>query len=537
MADLKKLVLLCTLTMLALTGASFAQQSLGAATAADQVQNDTSPALSDLVSAVGAPDTFSGDMNGDGPSNPYPVTLGANRAPGVPQGIQTQNLPLAQATQTGNFPGLAIFAGGAGGFIPPDTVGAVGNGQFVQAVNSAFGVFDKNTGALLAPAAPTRTLWSGFGGDCETHNNGDAIVQFDKLASRWVISQFAINNGGPFYECVAVSTTPNALGTYNRYAFPYGTDFPDYPKVGAWPNAYYATYNTFNAAGNAYLGAKICALNRSAMLAGAPANMLCFGNLPQYYSILPVDFDGTVPPAAGADGLLLEQDSTINPSTILHFFNIHPDFVTPANTTGFVRNITVPIFDQPCPNASRGACVPQPATATVLESLQFHLMHRAAWRIAGGRESLMASATTAVGNHAGIRWYELQNPSTLSPVVFQASTYSPDAKWRWMPSIAMDKMGNIAVAYSVSDGVSTRPSIAMGGRLRSELRNVLEPEVTLWNGTGSQNGAYQRWGDYSAMTVDPADDCTFYFTTEYLAADHPYMWSTRISKFKFPNCH
>lgn len=540
MADLKKLVLLCAVMMLVFTGASFAQQSLGPVTADTSVQNDVSPAVSDLPLAAGAPtDAVGGDGNGaEGPANPYPL-LPDPAGPTTPTaGVQTGNLPTANLGVTNNFAGLSVGAGGAQIVAPPDTNGAVGNGQYVQAVNIAFAVFDKNSGGIIAGPLLVRSLWAGFGGDCETHNNGDPVVQFDKIAQRWIISQFSINQSTPlFQQCIAVSTTPNAAGSYYRYAFSYGGDFIDYPKLATWPDAYYANYNAFNTAGSAYLGAKICALQRSAMLVGLPATQVCFGNNGSFFSILPADFDGSVQPAPGAQEIELEQDATANSSSVLHYFKIHVDFVTPSNTTGSVQNVTVPAYTQPCIGFSRGACIPQPATTNRLESLNFHLMHRLVWRMAGGREELLATSTILAGTRSGIRWYESQNPHAASPTFFQAGTYAPDARWRWMPSIAMDKMGNIAVGYSVSDSSTTMPSIAVGGRMRSELRNILEPEVTLWNGPGVQTGTLHRWGDYSAMTVDPADDCTFFFTTEYEPANGSFNWATRIASFKFPNCN
>ena len=553
MADLKKLVLLCALTVLALTGASFAQQSLGPVTTDNSIQNDVSPAVSDLPTVAGAPtDVIGGEDGKEGPDNPYPLLADPNAPAGPGAPVQTANLPLAQAVAGLNFAGMGAGAAGAGRFAPPDTNGAVGNGQYVQAVNVAFAVYNKSTGALISGPVAIKSLWSGFGGTCETRNDGDPIVQFDKIANRWIISQFSVG-GTPFLQCIAVSTTPNAAGTYNRYAFSYGNNFIDYPKLGTWPDAYYATYNAFNAAGTSFLGAKICALNRSAMLVGAAASQICFGNNGGSYSILPADFDGTVLPPAGSQEIMLEGDATANSSSVVHYFKIHVDFVTPANTTGTVQNVAVPAYTQPCIGFSRGACVPQPPStpapgSSLLESLNFHMMHRLVWRMAGGREELLATATVVAGARSGIRWYESQNPHAASPTFFQAATYAPDAKWRWMPSIAMDKMGNIAVGYSVSDAVSTYPSIAMSGRLRSELRNVLEPETMLWNGTGAQTFFFrstapttpvplQRWGDYSEMTIDPADDCTFYFTTEYIPSNGTFNWETRIATFKFPNCN
>jgi hypothetical protein len=540
MADLKKLVLLCAVTAFVLMGASFAQD----AQVSQSVQNDISPAVSDLPAVAGAP---SDNLNGDGTEGPENPAAPMTGDPGISQGTQTINLPSSQATITGNFPGLSVNAAGAGFFAPPDTIGAVGNGQFVQAVNVSFAVFDKTTGGIIAGPFLIKSLWTGFGGDCETHNNGDPIVQYDKIGNRWIISQFSINQGAAsFFECVAVSTTPNAAGTFARYAFPQidGTTplFPDYPKLATWPDAYYASYNTFNSAGSSFLGVRACAMDRFAMMAAVPATQVCFQRPSSgtFFALLPADFDGTVQPPAGTPEMYISQGFFAS-ANFLELWRFHADFVTPANSTFSTapQNIIVPSYAAVCLAQSRQACIPQPGTANLLESLTARLMHRAVWRMAGGRESLLASATVDVGGgRAGIRWYESQNPRAANPTFFQAANFGPnDGKWRWMPSIAMDKMGNIAVGYSVSDPTSTAPGIAFAGRLRSELRNVLEPEVVLWNGIGSQTGTLHRWGDYSALTVDPADDCTFYYTTEFEPANGAFNWATRIASFKFPNCH
>src|SRR5436305_14806358 len=176
---------------------------------------------------------------------------------------------------------------------PPDTNGAVGLTQYVQWVNSSFAVFDKSTGALLAGPTLGNVLWAGFGGGCQTNNNGDPLAVYDKLANRWVLSQFSVTGGPPFLQCVAVSTTPDAMGPYNRYSFTY-SNFDDYPKMGVWPDAYYITFNMFN--GNTFVGSDACAYNRNAMLNGQPATQVCFQQNSSVGGLLPADLDGKTPP-------------------------------------------------------------------------------------------------------------------------------------------------------------------------------------------------------------------------------------------------
>lgn len=495
------------------------------------VQFDVSPPLATLAAMTPTGDG-GGPQGGFLPSPPEP-----GGEPPDPVVQTNQNLLGDVRAPIGlNFAGLSINAAGGGNVTPPDTEGAVGATQYVQWINLAFAIYNKTTGALQAGPFLGNTLWAGFGGDCQNLNSGDPVVAYDKIANRWVFTQFAINTTtSQGSECVAVSTTSDATGPYFRYQFAYG-QFVDYPKIGVWPDAYYATYNVFSfASGNAYLGPKVCALQRSAMLVGIPAVQICFQLGTNFFSILPADMDGTIPPAAGTPEMLMSQDSNFSPSNILNFFRFHADFVVPANSTLTSQTITVAPYADPCLGFTRGACIPQPGTATRLESLNVHLMHRLVWRMAGGREELLANHTIVAGSSSGIRWYEIRTPST-TPTVFQQGTFAPDASWRWMGSIAMDKMGNIMLGYSVSDATVTFPAVRFTGRLRTELRNVMETEATIQAGGGSATSA-SRWGDYSAMTVDPVDDCTFYYTNEYFPNTGPGFWATKIASAKFPNCN
>src|SRR5438094_1275264 len=213
--------------------------------------------------------------------------------------LQSSPGPFVATTSGLNFAGVG---NGDYGFVPnaapPDTNGAVGATQYVQWVNESFAVFDKTTGTLLHGPVAGNTLWAGFGGGCETNNDGDPIVQYDKMAGRWVFTQFSVSTT-PYLQCVAVSTTPDATGTYNRYAFNYGNQFPDYPKLGVWPDAYYVTYNIFTN-GQTFAGPKVCAWDRVAMLAGSPATQVCFQLGTGVNSLLPSDQDGLTPPLQGA---------------------------------------------------------------------------------------------------------------------------------------------------------------------------------------------------------------------------------------------
>jgi hypothetical protein len=427
-----------------------------------------------------------------------------------------------------NFPGVG---NGDYGFVPnaapPDTNGAVGATQYVQWVNESFAVFDKATSTIAAgfPKAGN-TLWTGFGGGCERNNDGDPIVQYDKAANRWVLTQFSVSTT-PFLQCVAVSTTSDATGTYARYAFTQ-PNFNDYPKLGVWPDGYYISYNMFQ--GNTFVGGRACAMDRTAMLAGNPATQVCFQLGNTFGGLLPSDLDGATAPPLGSPNPFVAFG---NDSASLDIWKFHVDFATPANSTFVHTNIAAPAFSAAC--SGGGTCIPQSGTTQQLDSLADRLMHRLAYRNFGDHESLVVNHSVTAGSSVGIRWYEIRSPNG-TPTVFQSGTYAPDASYRWMGSIAMDKVGNIALGYSVSSS-SMHPAIRYTGRVPTDALGSLQAENTIINGAGSQSGGLNRWGDYSAMTIDPTDDCTFFYTSEYLKANGSFNWSTQIASFKFPSCN
>ena len=440
---------------------------------------------------------------------------------------------LLAPTLLNQFEGLGT---GTQGFsvlgAPPDTNGAPGLTQYVQWVNTSVAVFDKTTGAILAGPILGNSLFTNLGGDCAAKNSGDPIVLYDKLANRWVLSQFAINTtAGAFHQCVAVSTSSDATGTYNIYSFDYST-FDDYPKMGTWPDAYYTTFNMFS--GNFFVGGDVCAYDRNAMLNGQAATQICFQQGNSVGGLLPSDVDGTTAPPAGSPNYVLMFGSNN-----LQLFKFHVDFTTPVNST-FTGPIVIPVaaFSPLC---GGGTCVPQPGTNTQLDSLADRLMYRLAYRNFGDHESLVVNHSVALnGGGGGIRWYELQNPNGNSPTLAQQSTFAPDLSYRWMGSIAMDRAGDMALGYTISTTL-IHPSILFTGRSASDPASTMQTEATMFSGSGSQttrsNGtALTRWGDYSAMQVDPSDDCTFWYTSEYLHADGVFNWNTRIGNFKFSGC-
>ncbi len=437
--------------------------------------------------------------------------------------LQTSTLPAVPTSSGLNFDGV-----GANGSAPPDTNGAAGATQFVEWVNTEFAVYDKATGNLLFGPAAGNTLWQGFGGPCQTNNDGDAIAQYDKLNNRWVMSQFSVTGGPPFLQCVAVSTTSDATGTWNRYAFQQ-PNFNDYPKMGIWSDAYYESFNMFS--GNILLGARACAFDSASMRAGAAATQQCFQPPSSPAGLLPSDIDGTTPPPAGEPAFFVNFDSATLSS--LNLWRFHVDFSTPANST-FTGPISLSVapFSEAC---GGGTCVPQLGTKQKLDSLGDRLMYRLAYRnFLSDHESLVTNHSIVAGSSVGVRWYELRDPNG-NPFVFQQGTFAPDSNFRWMGSIAMDKAGNIAAGFSVSSS-GINPAIRYTGRVPSDPLGMLESETKIIDGTGSQTRNLNRWGDYSSMALDPTDDCTFWYANEYLQTNGTFNWFTRIASFKFPSC-
>ncbi|GAA0707131.1 hypothetical protein [Dokdonella soli] len=520
------------LALTALPSASAFAQEHGTVTVTPDEHHDTLPSLRDTPPAPhgGRRVHFEGEL----PPLPGPRNLPDGAIQRTMSPTVATPAPISTVDGIGNN-----FTGPNGTFVvnssPPDTVGAVGPNHYVQVVNADFAVFSKATKAVVFGPVATNTLWHGFGGLCETDDDGDGIVVYDKAADRWVLSQFAVTGADgantPFLECVAVSQTGDPTGAWNRYAFGY-TGFNDYPKMGVWPDGYYTTFNMFNSAGTTYLGAKLCVYDRARMLAGQAATQQCFQTGSTDGGVLPSDMDGANPPPAGSPNYMVELGST---NGSLKLFKFHVDWANTANTTlSAGTSIPVASFAQAC---GGGTCIPQSGTSQQLDSLADRLMFRLAYRNFGTNESLVVSHSVTAGAGVGARWYEMRNPGAASPSVFQQSTFAPDGNFRWMPSVAMDRQGNMMLGYSVS-GSSLYPSIRYTGRLAGDPLSTMQTEASMIVGTGSQSGVQglTRWGDYSAMTVDPTDDCTFWYTNEYLKATGEFNWSTRIGSFKFPSC-
>ncbi len=426
--------------------------------------------------------------------------------------------------------------------LPPDPNGDIGPNHYVQMVNLSFAIYNR-AGALLYGPANNNTLFSGFGGVCETTNNGDPIVLYDHLADRWMMSQFALPNStnGPFYQCFAISQTPDPTGAWHRYQFFFSnTKMNDYPKFGLWPDAYYMAVNQFNAGILSWAGQGVVAFERDKMLAGLAAQMVYFdlyGTDPNLGGMLPADLDGPAPPP-GSPGLFAEIDDDAwgySPDQV-QMWQFSVNWTTPVlSAMTHLVNLPAAAFDSNMCNYARN-CIPALGGYPV-DAIADRLMYRMQYRNFGDHQALVTNHTvdTDGTNRAGVRWYELRNTGA-GWSIHQQGTFAPDSLHRWMGSMAMNGQGDIALGYSVSSS-AMYPAVRVTGRLAADpLGQMTQGESTIVAGGGSQTSTSSRWGDYSSMMVDPADDCTFWYTQEYYSATTSSSWRTRIGSFDLGSC-
>jgi hypothetical protein len=446
-----------------------------------------------------------------------------------------------QTLSTGNLAATAghSFAGiTADGYVPPDTNISVGPTQIVETTNVQYAIYDKSGGTVMAPQ-PLHTIWAGglpSSDLCATTDGGDPIVLWDKPDGRWIISQLAYNSSLSVNEwCMAVSDSADAQGPYHVYSYQFNSNLPDYPKLGVWQegsgkySGIYFSANIF-ANGNSFTGADFCAL--PLVSSSISLNTLTCIQNSGAASVLPADLEGTTAAASGTGDFYLDFSG----SNTLNLYQFRPDFSAPNNSTlsGPV-GITVNTFHEAC---GGGACVPQAGTHEKLDSLGDRLMYRLSYRVYSTHDALVANQSVQVSsssNQTGVRWYEIDSPG-FSPTVKQESTYSPDSSlYRWMGSVAQDKVGDLGLGFSTSSS-STDPSVAFTGRAVGDPLNTMENQATIHTGTSYQSRA-NRWGDYSSVSIDPFDDCTFWYVNEYLLSNGTYTnWGTYIGSYKFNGC-
>jgi hypothetical protein len=442
---------------------------------------------------------------------------------------------------------------------PPDPNGEVGPNHYVEMINLVFAVYSK-AGTLLLGPVDTGTLWTGFAvSDC-LDPSGDPVVLYDQLADRWILTQFT-TAGPEYFNCVAISVTGDPTGAYYRYAFSTGLNFPDYPKYGVWTDSYVITTREFGP--TVEYGIGVYALEKNKMINGLPgARAVSFfldGNDPDMLplvgdGLLPADIDGKQKPMLDtAIPLVGTQDDGGGYGATFDALNIWDLRVKWRSTpvASLVLNTQLPVaaFDSifPCAPTSRD-CLPQPGIIDpnqYLDILSYRQRptFRLAYRNFKSYEALVTNQSVeAAPGIAGVRWYEIRRNAAGAYTVFQQGTYAPgDGVHRWMGSIAQNKKGGMALGYSVVNGTTVYPGIRYTGRLSGDpLGQMTLGEGTIINGSGVQTTTNSRWGDYTDMTVDPTDDCTFWYVNEYYTAagqaSSPAGWQTRIASFKLPGC-
>jgi hypothetical protein len=552
--------------LLAISGAHAAETP----TITYSTRNDTSRPMRDIIAEMGAASTappLAPQVIGnifpkpDG-KTPPPWTVDLHEP--LNSHYQTEPSGLVTPPTLQSFVGLGI--GDGGGSIPPDTNGDASPAHYIQWINTRWAVFNKTTGTRISGPTAGNSFWAGFGGACQTANAGDPLAIWDDTAQRWVMSQFVTT--APFKQCVAVSTTSDPLGSYHRYEFVLPV-FGDYPHIGVWTdtqgsqNAYLLVTHDFNLATSTFLGASYMAMERDKMLAGQPAALVRFSGLMGSYGAEPIHLDGPIKARAGSCPTFIHFD-TIDSSYL--FWDMCLNWAAPLTSTLSATPERVS-----AESSFRGnfTAVPQLGSAVPLDSFGTHIMYRATARTFPEGAPFVTSLAinhTVLGpqEQGGIKWvhFDLAPPpppgsgellvdgfedSIVPPVVpapmtkkiIDQGTFVPDTMTRFMGGIAMDKSGNLGVGYSRSSA-TTNPTIMLSSRQLEDPAGTLRDETACTPATtGSQTGAFDgrgRWGDYASMSVDPVDDCTFWFTSEYYPVTSNSTYATRICSFKLDGC-
>ena len=455
--------------------------------------------------------------------------------------------PSAPApTLSNSFEGLDFTNWGAGH--PPDTNGDAGPQYYIQTINTSVGIYNKSDGTRVA-AFIFNTLMSqgNFGNLCDTSNFGDPVVLYDTFEDRWIITDFAFNLSGgnavaPEYQCFAVSKTGDPVaGGWNFYSIQVSGALGDYPKFGIWPDGVYMSANLFNfGAGGAFQNARVWALNKFQMYAGnSTVQVLSFDAPSAEFTLLPSNARlQTGTPPVGSPNYFSVVAQFLN---VVSVYQLHADWnnISTSTFSGPYQSLTATSWSQ-----LLSANQTEQSPGNKLDTLYFRLMVQNQYTNIGGAESLWnahtVGASGATSAQSAVRYYQVDvTGGTVAANATQAFTYSPDATvFRSMPSVAVDRAGNMAIGYSATNA-TLNPAIRYAGRLAGDAANsITQTEQSLIEGTGTQSGTCgstcTRWGDYSAMTLDP-DGCTFWYTSMYYQTTG-LAFNTRIGAFSFPGC-
>lgn len=470
--------------------------------------------------------------------------------------ISPEGAAVEQTTEgTGPAPAVvASFDGLGAGFEgpqgtaaarnPSDNSLAVGPNEIVQIVNSRLAIFTKkgakypDTGKALLGPVVTNALFTGFGGPCEMQISGDSVARYDQLANRWLIvvpifRKPSDQPDAPYGMCYAISTGPDPMGAYYRYQFDRPL-FPDYPRPAIWSNGYYLA----SSSGDTVIQKHICATNRNRMLRGLSTDEIC-EVLDGVSFLNPADTDGRKLPPAGTPEIIMAAGGTqlhkIYEDNGIYTWKFWVNWKNPSQShISGPEKIVVAPYHFLC-DGQLSKCVPQPGTDVRLDSQGDKLMQRLVYRNFGSYQSILASHSidTKAGG-GGVRWYEFRLDADGSPQLYQQGTYAPEGGYRWLPSIAMDRKGDIGVGYSFGDA-SNFPGQRFAARLARDPKGKMTlHDAVLAEGQASQTNTL-RWEDYTTTDIDPSDGCTFWYVGDYVKKGEE-GYSTRIGAFSVPGC-
>jgi hypothetical protein len=489
------------------------------------------------------------------PRHHPPASNAPEEKPVAPAAIPAAGAAVEQVTPGTRPPAALVssFDGLGAGFTgpqgtaefhnPSDNSLAAGLNEIVQVVNSRLAIYSKHgarypvTGKVLFGPVITNTLFAGFGGPCEELVSGDAVVRYDQLANRWlfvlpIFRRPPDKPDAPYAMCYAVSTGPDPMGSYYRYQFDRPL-FPDYPRPAIWPDGYYLPTST----GDTVIQKHVCAADRVRMLAGENATEQCFV-IDGVNFLNSTDLDGRRLPPHGMPNIVMAAGGTqlhnIFEDDVIYAWKFSVNWYDPSKTrlTG-PEKIAVAPYHYLC-NGQLSKCVPQPGTDVRLDAQGDKLMQRLVYRNFGRYQSIVAAHSIDTRAGGGVRWYEFRVGKSGTPRLYQQGTYAPDGDYRWMPSVAMDAKGNIAIGYSFGDS-SSFPGQRFAARLATDPKGQMTfQETVIAEGHASQTNTL-RWEDFTTLAIDPADDCTFWYVGDYLKAGAE-NYTSRIAGLRLPNC-
>ncbi len=526
--------------------------------------------------------------------------------------LVTALLPSVEQSALGNQPPARIVASFDGlgfGFAgpqgtasfrnPSDNTLAVGRKHVFQIVNTRMAIFTKTGTPLYGPVS-TNTLFKGFGGACETWNNGDAVVRYDQLADRWLVVMPVFRRGdprpdaprpgkagdppalstpgradqpgpatplfipdsadlaksappprtnpppaGPYSMCYAISRTSDPLGSWYRYEF-LRPLFPDYPRPAIWPDGYYVPTSTSDDRISETVATQkhACVAERSRMLEGKPAREICL--IVENVNFLNnADLDGKSLPPKGAPNPMMaaggRQLDSLLADSVINVWQFHVDWTDPARTS-ITGPAVIPVapYHYLC-GGQLTRCVPQPGTEQRLDAQGDKLMARLIYRRIGHLESILAthSINTSSGG-GGVRWYEFRIDQHRQVSLYQQGTFLSDGAFRWMASGAIDRFGNIGLGYSFG-GTTRFPGQRFSGRRPGDPPGQLTlAEAVLAEGEAAQVGTAPEWRNLRwqdyTQTAMDPSDDCTIWYVGDYLRNGATAYASRIGAFRLPGC-